>query len=171
VTLRAQGFPDVVIRDNKPASDGALIKCLEDGLCPSDWYRILNARTFFWLSSKRLRRLLGAKAYRKNPQTVLTVDTKSLVEAHERRIELCPINSGSTIYTPRPRGKKTFVSIGEYNYAYWRKKRGREDAVVELIVRESVPDIRDHVIAVHNWSDGRFEELWRRKGASPAVGP
>jgi hypothetical protein len=171
VTLQKQGFPNAVIRDNKPATDGALAKCLQDGLLPADWYRLLNDRTFFWLSKVRLRRLLGARAYRNNPQTVLTVDTRSLVEAHESRIELSPINSGSTIYNPSPRGKTTFLPIEDYDYDYWRKKRGKDAAVVELIVRDSVPDVREHVLAVHEWVGGRFVEVWRRSGTSKSIGP
>jgi hypothetical protein len=171
VTLQKLGLPDAVIRDNKPATDSALAKCLQDGLLPSDWYRILNERTFFWLSRIRLRRLLGARAYRNNPQTVLTISASSLLETHESCIELSPINSGSTIYRPVPRGKSTFLSIQDYDYDYWRKKRGRDDAVVELIVRHSVPDIRKHVIAVHDWVGGRFVEVWRRTGPSKSIGP
>lgn len=171
VTLQATGLPDVVIRDNKPATDSALSKCLQDGLLPADWYRILNERTFFWLSKVRLGKLLNARAYRNNPQTVLTIDTQSLVKVHESRIELSPINSGSTIYNPSPRGKKTFLSISDYDYDYWRKKRDADNAVVELIVRDCVPDIRDHVVAVHNWVGGNLHEVWRRRGTSALVGP
>src|SRR6185437_4250660 len=94
VTITRKGMPNVVIRDNKPMSDGALRKCLQDGLTPEDWYRILNARTFFWLSQARLRRLLGAKAYRDKPQSILTLDTRSLVKSHIGSIELSAINSG-----------------------------------------------------------------------------
>jgi hypothetical protein len=64
----------------------------------------LNSRTFFWLSRYRIWSLLGARAYRDVSQTVLTVDTRSLVAAHRPRIWLSPMNSGSTIYNPLPRG-------------------------------------------------------------------
>jgi hypothetical protein len=171
VTIQANGLPDAVIRDNKPASDGALLKCLQDNLTPTDWYRILNERTFFWLSKERLKGLLEAKAYRNNPQTILTVDTQSLVTAHAIRIELSPINSGSTIYKPQPRGKDTFLPIKDYDYDAWRKKRGKKKAVAELVVRDAVPDIRNHVVAVHDWTGVMLVEIWRRPGADPAIGP
>jgi hypothetical protein len=171
VTIAGKGMPSAVIRDQKPMSDGALRKCLEDGLTPSEWYRILNARTFFWLSGTRLRGLLGARAYRDRPQTVLTLETRSLVEAHGDRIELSPINSGSTIFNPVRRGRLTFQPIAEYDYAFWRKKRAAANAVVELIVLDGVPDIRDHVIAVHDAVGNTFTEVWRRPGAAPSIGP
>ncbi|WP_353642495.1 hypothetical protein [Mesorhizobium sp. WSM2239] len=172
VIIRRQGFPDVTIRDNKPMSDSALLKCLGDGLVPSDWYRTLNRKTFFWLHRKRLWRLLRAKAYRSSPHTILTVSTASLVEAHQDRILLSPINSGSTIMSAQPRGNGTFVPIADYPYAERRSKpRPVEDALVELVVTDAVPDIMDHLIAAHRFSDGQLTELWRRKGTAPDDGP
>lgn len=171
VTLARSGMPRAVIRDNKPMSDSALGKCLQDGLTPEEWYRLLNSRTFFWLSRTRLRGLLGARAYRDKQQTILTISTRSLVAAHSERIELSPINSGSTIFRPAPRGKDTFKSIADYDYDYWRRKRGAAGAVVELIVLDRVSDIQDHVIAVHDASGATFTEVWRRKGADPSIGP
>jgi hypothetical protein len=171
VTIIADGLPDAIVRDQKPMSDGALSKCLQDGLTPSEWYRILNARTFFWASRQRLRGLLGARAYRDRPQTVLTVDTRSLVEAYRDRIELSPINSGSTIFKPAPRGHRTFQSIDQYDYRAWRDKRGPENAIVELVVRGGIPDIRDHVLAVHEVRNGLANPIWRRPGTSSDIGP
>lgn len=171
VTITREGLPDAVIRDQLPMSDAALRKCLKDGLTPADWYRMLNARIFFWLSRARLRRLLGARAYRDRPQTVLTLETRSLVEAHADRIELSPINSGSTIFNPAPRGRQMFRPIADYDFDGWCRKRGAEDAVVELVVREGAPDIKDHVITVNDWAGGTATEIWRRPGADPAVGP
>lgn len=171
VLITRAGLPDAVIRDQKPMNDAALSRCLGDGLTPADWYRTLNDRTFFWLSRERLQTLLGARAYRGRPQTVLTLDTHSLVEAHAGRVELSPINSGSTPQYPAARGKQTFLPIDQYDYEAWRKKRGPREAVVELVVRRGVPDVRDHVLAVHDWDGTAFIEHWRRPDAAPAVGP
>src|SRR5262249_17330298 len=147
----------------KPMSDKALKKCLLDGLTPSRWYEILNAKVFFWLSERRLRRLLGAKAYREFPQTVLTLDTKGIVESHRDRIALSPINSGSTIMNPRPRGNETFLPIQAYPFESWRKKRPLRDAVVELVVEGGVRDVMTHVVSAHRVVDSKFTEIWRRK--------
>lgn len=165
VSISRLGLPDAVIRDQKPMSDAALKNCLLDGLEPEEWYEKLNKRTFFWLSRVRLRRLLGARAYRDRPQTVLTLDTASLVAAHRERIELSPINSGSTIWKPQPRGHKTFLPIESYPFDYWRIRRQLIDAVVELIVLDSVPDVAKHVIAVHRVANSVPVELWRRLGS------
>lgn len=171
VLLKKEGLPSAVVRDQKPMTASALEKCLQDGLTAEEWFEILNARAFFWLSRKRLRRLLGARAYRDRPQTVLTLDTKSLVEAHRGKIELSPLNSGSTIYRPVPRGRGTFLPIAEYPFDAWQKKRSTEDAVVELVVRGGVPDILKYLIAAHRVHGGKNEELWRRPGSAEDEGP
>jgi hypothetical protein len=160
-----------VIRDQKPMSDAALTKCLLDGLTPAQWYEKLNKRTFFWLSKKSLCNLLGAKAYRNKPQIVLTLDTCSLVAAHRNRIELSPINSGST-YNPVPRGLATFLPIEDYPFEYWRRKRrSLTKAIAELVVLDSVPDVALHVISVHRVAKETKQEIWRRPRLEPEDGP
>jgi hypothetical protein len=148
VMVSADGLPDAVIRDQTPMSDKALTKCLLDNLKPQDWYRSLNKKVFFWVSKKRLLRLLGAKAYRNKRHDILEIDSKRLVEAYADKIWLCPINSGSTIMNPRPRGNATFAKISDYPYAEWKKKRNKVERIVELSVEYSVPDIRKFVTRV-----------------------
>lgn len=161
VTISRRGLPDAVVRDQKPMSERGLRKCLGDGLTPGEWCEILNKKVFFWTSEERLLRLLGAKAYRKNPQTVLTVRTETLVRAHRNRILLSPINSGSTIYNPQPRGRNTFLPIEEYPFEAMIKRKGsRGNAVVELTVSGGVPDIMEHLIAVHRVVNEVWQELW-----------
>ena len=152
---------EAVIRDQKPMSDGALRKCLR-GMSPSDWYRLLNRRVFFWLSETRLTRLLGARAYRNQDHCVLTLDTSSLVQAHGNSITLSAINSGSTIFNPQPRGLETFKPIPEYPFEEWRRRRNRENAIVELAVDYSVPSIVRHALVVEIRRGPRvIQTLWR----------
>ena len=77
MVLKADGLPDVVLRDQSPMSDRGLLKCLLDGMTPRQWYELLNRKVFFWTSERRLQRLIGAKAGRDVPQLVLTIDTRS----------------------------------------------------------------------------------------------
>lgn len=169
--IAVDGMPHAVVRDQKPMTASALEKCLTDGTTPEQWFETLNARVFFWLSRDRLRGLLGARAYRGRPQTVLTLDTKGLVEANRDRIRLSPINSGATIYRPAPRGVDTFLPIADYPFDQWRKKRRASNAVVELTVLDGVQDITDHAIAVHSVHNGQQTELWRKKGTAADDGP
>lgn len=163
VTLRRSGLPDAVIRDQKPMSDEALARCLLDGITPAQWYEKLNKRTFFWLSKERLHRLLGAPDYRNQPQIVLTLDTRSLVAALRHQIELSPINSGSTRFNPQPRGHDTFLPINDYPFERWqRQRRSLIDAVAEMTVLYSVPNVGQHVVAVHRVVNRNPQELWRR---------
>ena len=171
VPISGDGLPNAVIRDQKPMTKSALAKCLTGGMTPEEWFRLLNQRVFFWLSRDRLRGLLSARAYRGRPQTVLTLDTVSLVATHRSRIELSPINSGATIYNPRPRGRNNFLPIADYPFDERRKTRPRATSVVELVVLHGLPDILDHLVAAHRINGDHYEELWRRAGTDPADVP
>jgi hypothetical protein len=142
------GFPAATIRDQKPMSDTALRKCLQDNLKPSDWYKILNGYSYFWLSRGRVRKLLQARAYRDSLQTVMIFDTAGLVARYQKRIRLSAINSGSTIRNALPRGLKTFLSIEEFPFAERAKRRSLADNVVELVIDHAVPDVATFVLTV-----------------------
>ncbi|NJS15181.1 MAG: hypothetical protein HC788_11900 [Sphingopyxis sp.] len=145
VAINAPGLAGAVVRDQIPMSDAGLRKALPDRLQPSDWYRILNSKVFFWTSIERLHRLTDAKAYRDQEHDVLEIDTRSLVDAHYDRIWLCPINSGCTKPFPHQRDERIFSRIPDYPYAHWRSRRGSLERVVELAVDYAVPDISNHV--------------------------
>ena len=140
VVLSHPALGRAVLRDQKPMDDASLRRCLQDGLEPADWYRLLNSRVFFWLSFARLSRLLGARAYRGTSHEVLQLDAASLVAAYQDAITLSPINSGATRPFGVPRGLLTFRSIQDYPYAQWRRTRPTGDRVVELAVAGEVPD-------------------------------
>lgn len=145
VEVTGGGLPRAVVRDQIPMSDSGLKRALPDRLSPADWYELLNAKAFFWLSEERLHKLTNAKAYRDREHDVLEVDTRSLIGAHRDSIWFCPINSGCTKPMPHPRDETIFARIAEYPYAHWRKRRSRRERVVELAVDHSVEDICDHV--------------------------
>ena len=158
------GVGRAVVRDQKPMSDGALRKCLQDGLAPEDWYRMLNGRVFFWLSEERLEELLRARAYRDRRHTVLTVETAALLESHGDRVELSPINSGSTVYNPQPRGRDTFLAPDRYPFDQWRRRRGAaKRAAAELTVLGSVSPIEPVTLRVEDRGAGAASVLiWER---------
>ena len=148
-------FGPVTVNDNVPLSHRALERCLTDGLSPADWCAMLAERVFFWTSEAGLARLRGARTNRGRERLTLVVDTLSLARAHHRRVELSPINSGSTIRKPARRGLHTFAPMDEFEtYRDWAEQRMRlglvksRDAVREVTVRGGVPDIADHVVEV-----------------------
>src|SRR5262245_13553452 len=63
ILIETKESGSAVIRDQFPMDDKGLTRCLEDGLLPEDWYRLLNAKVFFWLTRNRLLRLLNAGTY------------------------------------------------------------------------------------------------------------
>lgn len=148
VVLHHPHHGQVIINDNVPLSEQALAKCLDDHLTPSEWLRILNARVFFWASQESLDRLVGARLNRKRQREVLVVDTLSLAKAHGHQMELCPINSGSTIRKPARRGLQTFTPLSRYSFSDWRKLRGGRDEIREVTIHGQVMDIAQHTVDV-----------------------
>lgn len=159
VTIRHEKYAPAVIRDQKPMSESALGKCLT-GMTPTEWYRLLNGKVFFWLTAERVTRLLSARAYRDREHIVLTIDTARLLERHRTAVTLSPINSGSTVYYPQPRNSVTFQTLLEYPFDEWRKKRGTStNAIAELAVNYQVRDIGEMVFRVERRKESRVLEV------------
>jgi hypothetical protein len=117
--LRAPDLPPAVIRDQKP------MKFLAEEIDPdsslTEYLAAINSRVFFWASPQRLDRLRHAKEYRTDDQVVLHVDTRSLVERHGPRMELCRLNSGAVTQTNHPmRGHRSWLPIADYPYGEYR---------------------------------------------------
>jgi hypothetical protein len=145
IVLEKRGVGRAVVRDQFPIDDKGLLRCLQDGLSPQDWYRLLNGKVFFWLTHSRLLRLLNAGTYRREEHDVLELETSALVNAYKEKIWFCSMNSGCTKPYPHARGKSTFRRISDYPYSEWRAKRSRGERVVELAVDYEIPDIEKFV--------------------------
>jgi hypothetical protein len=137
----------ITLRDQKPMSDTALARALAGRMPVDDWYATLNRRVFFWVESARVQRL--AAAYPDEEHVVLVLGTRQLLAIHHQCVALSPINSGSTIMVPAPRGPDTFLPLKEYPLSEWARRRKRwKSAVAELTVEYAVRDIRDHVLDI-----------------------
>ena len=164
VTIAHPVHGQAVVRDQKPMSDKKLAGCLTHGMTPADWYRELNHRVFLWATRDRLLKMVGARAYRTHPQTVLTMSTRLLVDRYEDVIQVTTMNTGSTAYRACPRGSDTFVPLADFDYDASRKARGRWNAIAEVVVEYSVPDVRDLTLSAERWVDGRPSTvIWRPK--------
>lgn len=140
------GLPErIVLRDQKPMPRERLLKALDDGITPEEWYHLINSKVFFWAQEERLFTLLNARDYRKLEHDVLTINTKALVEAYADSIWLCHMNSGNTWPMPHKRGAQTFRRIDDFP----TKASGLPiKHVVELVVDGQVPDIEKFVVEV-----------------------
>ena len=152
----------VAISDNKPLSETALERCLDDGLTPADWCAMLAERVFFWTHERDLRGLLAARSIRDQARDVLVIDTLGFVRAHAGRVELSPINSGSTIRTPARRGLGTYAKLLEVeSLREWRERRMRAgvktslDEVKELVVRGAT-DVAPFVVERRRYEGGSY---------------
>jgi len=161
VEIRHPQHGVAIIRDQRPMREAALRRCL---ICmtPEQWYRTLNRHIFFWVTSERLNRLLTARAYRGRVHTVICLDTARVFDVDADNIRLSPINSGSTIYNPQPRGVNTFLRLRDYPFDIRRRARGVANAVAELAIRYRLPNIAECTLRVDHRRDGRvIETLYR----------
>lgn len=168
--LEAQRRPDsvlidhpvhghAVIRDNKPLLESRLAGCLQGGMTPEQWYRLLNARTFFWPTRERVDTLLDAAAYRTSPQVVVTISTERLVAAHADAICLSTINSGATKPFAWPRGPDTFTPLAAFDFSA-RKRYGKR-AIAEVTVDYAVKDMVVVTERVErHFPDGSRSTVW-----------
>lgn len=141
-----------VIRDQRPMPPDALRRCLDDGLTPDDWYRLVNAKVFFWLDVARLNRHLAA--CRARPQRVVAVDLRALVERHGGRAMVTPFNVGNARRRPAARGHRSFVPLNAWLTERWASEaapggtpRPRSHPPAELAVDDAVPDLTDLIVA------------------------
>ncbi len=152
VPLHHAQYGDVVLNDNLPLTEKALSRCLDDGLTPGQWLAMLNERVFFWPDEAGLASMINARINRNRTREVLVIETARLPPVIADRMELCPINSGSTIRKPARRGLCTFTPISKYTYRDWQKLRGRRDRIREVIIRDSLDAIENYVVEVRQIS-------------------
>ncbi len=157
----------VVISDSIPLSETALRRCLDDGLSPQDWCGMLAERVFFWANERDLDGLLRARSIRDVARDVLVIDTLGFVTAHFDRVELSPINSGSTIRKAARRGLSTYAPLsGVESYREWSERRmgagvkRSRDVVREVTVR-GVADVAPFVLERRRYAGGAYEVEWR----------
>lgn len=146
VALQHPVHGKAVITDNIPLSETALAACLDDGLTPADWLRMLNGRVFFWPDERSLAGLLGARANAGAAKRVLVFDTLGLARRHAAAIELAAFNTGNTRRRPVRRGLATFTPLLRHGYGEWRRLRGRLDVIREVTVVGGVADAADHLV-------------------------
>lgn len=149
VRLRHPVHGEAVIRDQKPLSESKLGGCLLDGLTPGEWLRILNTKVFFWVDPNRLAILRDARAYRRDRQLVLTLDTEPLVTRYSGRIILSDRNTGTTSPFAHPRGRDTFRPLDENG--------GRR--IVELAVEGRITDVLDFVLRAEEIGGEQFDQV------------
>ncbi len=147
VSIEHPRLGSALIRDQRPMSDAGLRRALTD-MKPSEWYKLLNGKVFFWVNEARLDKLVGT--YRHRDNVVLVLDTAKVMQQHAAATTLCPINSGFTRRFPQPRGSGTFRKIADYPFAEWVKKRGVKDAIAECAVSYRLEGVTETLIELRS---------------------
>jgi hypothetical protein len=126
----------IIFRDQKPMPPAALLRALDDGLQPADWYALLNGFVFFWPDRDRLER--QRRACRDRPQTLLTFDANALFDRFGANAFLSAINSGNARRKPARRGHQTFVPYETWLLDGWNVgSRSRPPA--EVVFKCKIP--------------------------------
>lgn len=103
--------------------------------------------------------LLSARAYKNRTHCVLTIDTAELLERHGESVRLSAINSGATLYRPVSRGSNTFLPPSGYPFDERQRARGNANAIAELTVEYSVPDVEELTLSAKNMRHGEVIEV------------
>ena len=144
LTLHDGSNGRAMLNDNRPLHFARLAPVLEDGLTPQAWLRLLNGRVFLWPRLDRGATFLEAGRRGGREKLLLTLDALALAERHHERIDIAPINTGSALRSPTPRGRAIFTPIAQTTWDAWRTKRApakrTADVVAEVSVRGDVPD-------------------------------
>ena len=96
----------MVIRDQRPMPPAALVRALDGGLKPSDWYALLNSFVFLWPDPERMERQQRACGDR--PQVVLTFNADALFDRFAAEAFVSPINSGNARRKAPVAGRRLF---------------------------------------------------------------
>lgn len=162
VTLSHSIHGNITIRDNIPITESNLEKWLE-GMTPKQWFETLNRRAFFWSHENGVSTLLEARAYSSSKHTVITVDSRALLEHHIERIHLAHINTGAMLRGGSPRGIQTFKRMADWPAGIGPRSGKLKVPVVEVTVDYHVPDIAEFTLRVDEMQgDQRLREIWKR---------
>jgi hypothetical protein len=156
ISLQHAALGSAQIRDQIPLSLKRLEGALTD-MTVQQWLVLLNSLCFFWPTTGRVKRLLGAPHYAELEHDVLVFDTAALIAAHGERVRLAAINTGATRPFARPRGRDTFLALGEFPLAERIGRVGVAGAVAEVAVVEHVPDARELHVRVERWRGATCE--------------
>jgi hypothetical protein len=105
------------IRDQRPVSTKALLKCLIGGITVEDYFELLNERVFLWPTVKRLTRHYDR--YKNEKPAILRFVTSELLGLNPHA-EFSRLNSGATRANSYlggiapPRGRTTFCSLQDF---------------------------------------------------------
>lgn len=169
---------EAVIRDQMPLNIEKLMAHINHQGDRITLERLLerqSERVFFFVSRETAGGMAAKYEAMGRPQDMIVVNTESLVNACQDRMDLSAYNSGFNrtdpkILADRPFWYKLyhdmFVPIEEYPYDTWRerRKKSKKDPIVEVTVRGRVSGMDAHVervVEMNGESEGR--EVYSKK--------
>lgn len=139
VPLHHPVYGSFYLRDQKPLHLKALANCL-DGITPSQWLQLLNARVFLWASRERANKLLQAREYRGLSQLLLELDARPLLTRHLDQAAVTRINTGSVIRKAARRSRHSFIPLNDF-------PASPKTEIVEVAILNAIPNLRDYILS------------------------
>jgi len=142
-TIKHPELGDIYVRDQIPMMDWPdqdiyLDKLLDNGVIRQEWFEFLNGKVFFWVTKNELVKMICAWQYSDEPQWVITINTKDLLEEYVDEAYVSFQNTGS-LYSRRKRGPKSFIPFNECRAS---------SGIIELAIDNGVPNLSDFTISV-----------------------
>lgn len=131
------------IRDQVPMMDWPdqdiyLDELLDNGVTRQEWLEFLNGKIFFWVTKNELVKMICAWQYRDEPQWVITISTKDLLEEYADKAYVSFQNTGS-LYSRKKRGPKSFIPFNKCPVS---------SRIIELGIDYGVPNLSAFTISV-----------------------
>lgn len=125
-----------------------------DGVSPSQWWRLINGRVYFFPREADAERLVTAYLSKRRPQEVIKFRTTPALEDVATSVEVATVNAGVFPRHSGPsRGQATFVPLGQFPHT--------QVSAMEITVIERVPVRSRAVISVVRWDpDGARTRLF-----------
>lgn len=163
---------NAVIRDQEPLGVVKLLKYIKyqgSLITLERWLERQSERVFFFVSEEAAGRMASKYEKKGQPQAMIVVNTESLVNVPDHRIDLSAYNSGFNRTDPknpadRPSWYKLhhemFLPVDEYPYDTWcdRRRKSKSGPIAEVTVRGRVSNMTAHVervVEMNGESQGR----------------
>lgn len=146
-TLGKISIRDQIPMRDWPEQDIYLDKLL-DGVTRQEWFEFLNGRVFFWVTRDELIKMICAWQYRGEPQWVITINVKDLLEQYSDKAYVSYQNTGS-LYSRRKRGPRSFIPFHECPVS---------SGVKELAIEYGVPNLSDFAISVDECTGEKVDD-------------
>jgi hypothetical protein len=121
-----------------------------DAITPSEWWRLVNSRVYFFCREREVDRLVGSYLGRQLAQEVIKLRTKPALEVLTDQVEVTTVNVGVFPRTRGPsRGRNSFVPLADYAVVDTAKLREVTIVARMPVVSSAITSVVRHDVDGH----------------------